>query len=133
MHVGVAESRERIVEPHAGPQLPGRHAPASKHREQEAQRAHQVGRDGEQHPPLARCFQHQTEIEVLEIAQAAVDQPRRTGARASAEIAGVHQRGTETAQGRVARDAPARDPAADHEQVHRLRLHRLQRRGAGAV
>ena len=71
----VAERREQIVQPHAGDDLPAGNAGAAVHRKQERQWAHQVGGGPQQHVPLAARLEHEAEIELLEIAEAAVDEP----------------------------------------------------------
>src|SRR5258708_1031416 len=84
-----------------------------------------MGRDLEQHTALARGLEHETEIVLLEIADAAVDEPRGLRRRPAAEVALLDQRGAEAAQRRVAPDPRARDAAAEHEEAHPVRGHRL--------
>ena len=75
----VAEGGEQIVEPHPGAKLPGRHAGPAVHGKEEGKRAHEVRRDVEQHAALAGRLIDEPEVELLEIADAAVHEPRRTG------------------------------------------------------
>ena len=94
---------------------------------------HEMRCDAEQHAALPARLQYQSKVPLFEIADAAVDEPRRHRRRAAPEIALVHEGGAQAAKRRVARDPGARDPAADDEQVHRLRGHRGERGGARAM
>src|SRR2546430_2478294 len=84
-------------------------------------------------PALARCLAHKVEFVLLEVAQAAVDQPRRMRRRAAREVALVHHGGAKAAQRGVARDPGAGDAAADDQHVHRLGRHRREGLGARAM
>src|SRR5260370_38441585 len=90
-------------------------------------------RDLQQHAALTRGLEHEAEIVLLEIADAAVDEARGLRRRAAAEVALLDQRGAEAAQGGVPRDPRARDAAAQNQQVHRVRGHRLERSAPGAI
>src|SRR6185503_15836831 len=63
--------------------------------------------------------EHEMEIPVLEIADATVDETRRSARRAGREVAFVDQGDREPAHGGVARDAGTGDTAADDENVER--------------
>ena len=52
------------------------------------------------------------------------------GRRAAAEVPLVHERGANPPERRVARDPRPRDPTADDEEIHGLRRHGCERRGA---
>ena len=54
---------------------------------------------------------------VLEIAQAAMNEPGRSARCAAREIVLLYERHSQTAQRRVARNATSRDSAADDEQI----------------
>jgi len=115
-----------------GLEIEGRAAPPKKGSgEQERQGTHEVRGDAQQDPSLAARFEHQPQIAVLQIAEAAVDQPGRAAARASRHVAFIHEGDAKAAQRRVARDARAGDPAADDQHVHRLGGHRVECGGAG--
>ena len=129
----VAEGCEQVVQPQARPELPRGHARASIRREEKRQRPDEVRGDREQHAPLAARLEHQAERPLLQVAQPAVDQARGVRRGPAAEVALVHERRADTAQRRIAGDTGARDAAADHQQVHRLRDHRQQRRGPALV
>src|SRR5438034_4916123 len=84
-------------------------------------------------PPRSTLFPYTTlfrspEVELFEIADAAVDEPRRMRGRPAPEVALVHEGGAEAPQRRVAGDSRARDSPADDEHVHRLGGHRFERR-----
>jgi len=78
-------------------------------REDERQRAHEVRRDPLQHGALAQGLEHQPEVAVLEIADAAVHQAARPAAGAPGQVALLQQDGAQAAQGGVPRDAGPRD------------------------
>jgi len=78
----------------------------------------------------AACLEHEGELVVLEIAQAAVDQLRRLAAGAAREVALLDHRDQEPAHGRVAGDARAVDAAADDEEVEGGSRQRLRDRRA---
>jgi hypothetical protein len=81
-----------------------------------------VGRDIHQPPAFGQPLEHQFEVAVLQVAEAAVNQLRRTAGGLAGEVAGVAQGDVEAAQGGVARDAGAGRPAADDQDVDRARL-----------
>src|SRR6266571_2781514 len=89
----VAECREQVVEPHARAQLPRGDAPATIHREEK------------------REWQ-------LEVADAAVDQPRGMRRRSRPKISLIDQRRAEPARRGIARDPRPRDAAANDEDIH---------------
>ena len=133
MQAHVAKAGEQVVQPQAGAEAPRRHPRAPVRGQHERERADQMGRHLEQDPPLARCLAHQVELVLLEVAQAAVDQPRRMRRRAAREVALVHHGGAKAAQRGVARDPGAGDAAADDQHVHRLGRHRREGLGARAM
>ena len=117
--VHVAEQRQQVVQPQTGDEPGPTDAAAGVHGEDERQRAHQVGRDAQQDPPLAAGFEHQSQPAVLEIAEPSVDQPRRAARRAVSEVGGVHEAGADAAHRGVPGDPGAGDAAPDHQQVDR--------------
>src|SRR5207302_4658026 len=74
----------------------------------------------EQHTSLARGFAHQVKLVLLEVAQAAVNQPRRMRRRAAREVALLHHGRAKAAQRRIARDPRAGDPARSEEHTSEL-------------
>ena len=81
------------------------------------ERPHEVRRGAEQRAPLAARLEHEAEVAVLEVAHAAVDEPRRAARGAAREVVALDERDAEAAERGVARDAGAGDPAADDEEV----------------
>jgi hypothetical protein len=66
------------------------------------------------------------EIPVLEISQASVNEPRRAAGGAAGEVVLLDECDAKTPERRVARDAAAGDPAADHEHVEPLAPQRFE-------
>src|SRR5690606_27387758 len=117
---GFAE-RQEIVERHADANLPARPARAAINREIEPQRLDEMRRDVEQRLPLAQRLAHETELAVLEIAQAAVDQPRRGRRRSARDVVLLDDEHREAGARRQPRDAGAVDAGADDGDVDRCR------------
>ena len=88
-------------------------------RQHEAQREGQVRRLGQQHLALHQRLAHQPEFVMFEIAQAAVNQLGRGRGGGAGEIVHFAEPDRERPARRVAGNARAIDPAADHEQVER--------------
>src|SRR6185295_3961884 len=80
-------------------------------------RADQVRRDAGLDPALGHRLEHQADLALLEVAQAAVDQLARLRRRARGVVALLEQRDLEAAQRGVARYARAGDATADHDDV----------------
>ena len=80
---------------------------------------------------LQQRLAHEPEVEVLQVAQAAVDELGRARRRPAREVGALDQRDRVPARGGVQRDAGAGDPAADHEHVERLGRERGDGVGAG--
>ena len=100
---------QHVVEGDAGAEvgpLPHRRG----ERQQERQRRHQVRGDGLHQPgPLAQRLVDQRERQLLEVAQAAVDQLARPAGGARRQVAGLQQRHGQAAAGGVQRGAGAGD------------------------
>ena len=86
-------------------------------REHEAAALDEVWRDRKQPLALRQRLPHEAQVEVLEVAQAAVQQLAGGGGRVMREAVLLDQQHGEAAAGRVTRDAGAVDSAADDEQV----------------
>ncbi len=86
-------------------------------REEELQRRDQVrGQARHAEFALVEGFGHQAEIELLEVAQPAVEHLRTAGGRAGGEVAGLDERHVQPPGGRVERAAGAHHTAAhDHD------------------
>ena len=93
---------------------------------------HQMRRDLlEQQAALVQRLAHEADVEMLEVAQTAVDQLARAARRAGGEVALLDQSHGQAAARRVQGDAAAGHAAADHEDVERLRREARERRSAG--
>ena len=66
-------------------------------------------RIGEQGVALAQRFPHQPELAVFQVAQPAMNHPRRRGAAARAEVVALHQQHAQTLQ----REFPVHPDAVD--------------------
>jgi len=86
-----AEQRERVVDPQADVHHLEPGLGALVDRDQERQRADQVRRDAGLHPALRHGLEHQADLAVLEVAQAAVDQLARLRRRARGVVALLEQ------------------------------------------
>ena len=73
----IARSTEQVIEREPGTHEGSVHERPAVDREEEAFQLDQVGSDLQQPRALGQGFAHQLQAQVLEVAQAAVDQPRR--------------------------------------------------------
>ena len=118
----------RVVQEQAGPHVRPFPDPV-REREQERHRPHEVRREpGQQQPPLSQRLAHESEVQHLEVAQAAVDQLARAAGGARGQVARLDERHRKPAGGGVEGDAHAGDPASDHEHVELLAAHPRERR-----
>ena len=83
----------------------------------EATALDEVRRDREQALALRQRLAHEAQVEIFEVAQAAMHQLAGGGRRVVREAVLLDEQHGEAAAGRVARDAGAVDSAADDEQV----------------
>ncbi|OIQ76294.1 hypothetical protein GALL_420270 [mine drainage metagenome] len=106
-------ARQRVVQRQPGRDQPARPSAMRLMGQHEALRLHQMRRGAQQALALGQRRAHQRELEMLEIAQAAVNQfgRRRRGVRA--EVVALAQQHAQAASGEVAGDAGAVDAAAD--------------------
>jgi hypothetical protein len=77
-----------------------------------------------------RAPSNEAQVEVLQVAQPAVDELARPRRGADRVVAALDQGDRVAAARGVEGDAGAGDPAADHEHVERLARQRLEGRGA---
>ena len=106
---------------------------ATEGRDDERQRVNDVRRERDEDLPLEQRLADQPEVEVLEVAEPAVDELARPARRPAGVVAALKQ-GDAVAAGRgVEGDAGARDPAADDDDVELgVRARKcLERRGPG--
>ena len=111
-----APPREMVVEEQPGADEP-RGTQVRGVRHDEVQRPDEVRRGGEQHLALAQRLAHQAEVQLLEVAQPAVDElgARRGGVRGEIVLLAQHHR--QAAPRGVAGDAGAVDAPTDDQQV----------------
>ena len=86
-------------------------------RHHEAHRPHDMRRGAQQHFTLGQGLPHQAELEVFQVAQAAMNQLGGRRRRVRGQVVLLAQGHAQAAPGRVARDAGAVDAAADHQHV----------------
>jgi len=132
----VSERGEQIVGEKPRAELPQADGALAEDREEERQRANQVRRQtAAQEIPLARRLEHEPDVTVLQIPNAAVDELRRAAARPGGEIALVDEGRTEAPKRRLARDARAVDAAANDDDVEGVGAEtgKLRASGGGGV
>jgi ABC-type Fe3+/spermidine/putrescine transport system ATPase subunit len=89
--------RQRVVGEHAGTDRPRAAAPAVVDRDEERERVHEVGGDRQQPLALAQRLADKSDLQVLEVAQTAVDQPGRAASRAGCHVGLVDERDSQPA------------------------------------
>src|SRR6185437_11284696 len=82
--------------------------------------------------PLSERLADQAEVELLEVAQTAVDELARPRRCTRAEVPRLDQADRQTARRRVERGPGAHDPAADHEHLE-FACHERLKRGRALV
>jgi hypothetical protein len=87
----------------------------------ERQRPHEVRREPDHELALEQRLAHEPEIEILQVAKAAVDELARAARGARGVVGLLDQRHRVPARGGVEGDAGAGDPAADDDEVEALR------------
>src|SRR5207249_5503716 len=90
------------------------------HGHQQPQRPNEMWRVADERLPFGQRFVHKAQLAMLEIAQAAVDQARRAGRRAGAEVVALDKQRPVAVEHRLARDARPIDAAADHDDIEAL-------------
>ncbi|BCB80234.1 hypothetical protein Pflav_066440 [Phytohabitans flavus] len=104
---------------------------ATRQRHEDRHRPHQVrGEAGREQAPLGERLVHQVQLELLEVAQAAVDQLARPARRARRQVTGLDQRDAQPSGGGIQRGARAGDTATDDEDVEALGPQPVQVGGA---
>ena len=109
--------RHQIVELQTDADLPRLASRAAIQRNEELERLDEMRAQRQQPLALAQRLMHEIELEMLEISQPAVDEPRRRAARPAADVAAIEEQRLQAAQRRLARNRGAVDPGADHDQV----------------
>jgi hypothetical protein len=83
-------------------------------------------RDPKQRLPLAQVHAHEREISRLEVPQPAMDDARRGGRRAAAEIVFLDEHDAQPAERRIPRHAAPDNAPADHRDIEGLPLGRRE-------
>ena len=96
-------------------------------RHEDRHRPHQMRREpGREQAAFAQRLVHQPEFELLEVAQAAVDELARSARRAGGQIARLDERHRQPARGGVQRRTHAGDAATDDQNVEALAAQPVQ-------
>src|SRR6185312_3704887 len=111
-----ASAGKMVVEKEPGANHPGRPQMCVVGQD-EAQRAHEVWRGAEQDLTLDERLAHERQLQVLEVAEAAMDELGTGGGGVSGEVILLAQQDRKTAAGGVPRDAGAVDAATDDQQI----------------
>lgn len=111
---------QKVVERHPHLHLAAVKKAAAVERYDELEWSNQMRRDAQKRFPFAQVHTYEAKIKHLEITQAAMDQPRRSGGCAAAEIPFFKQGNSQTAKRSVTRDAGADDAAADDNHIELL-------------
>ena len=120
----------RVVQVEAHPDHPvGPRAIEGGHHE--GQRPDEVRRQPDHELALQQRLAHEAQVEVLQVAQAAVDELARAARGAGGVVGLLDERDRVAARGRVERDAGAGDPAAHDHHVEALGAQRGYGVGAG--
>ena len=102
---------------------------ALQHRHQEREHRDEVRRILEQQLALRECLVDESELALVEVAEATMHELGALAARARREVVPLHERGPQTTRRRVERDSDAGDAATDDEHVEVLVAKALQRAG----
>jgi hypothetical protein len=92
----------------------------------EGQGPDQMGGQSKQAPALAVGLEDQSEAPVLEVAEPSVDEAAGTGAGSGRQVPLLDEHGPEAAHGGIACDPCAGDPAANDQEIRRLRGQRIE-------
>jgi hypothetical protein len=105
-------------------------AGAFERRDDERERPHEVRRELDHQLALEQRLADQPEVEVLQVAKAAVDELARAAGGPRGVVVALQQRDAVAARGGVERNAGAGDPAADDHHVELLLAERAKRLAA---
>jgi hypothetical protein len=104
---------------------------AAVHGEQKWLEPNQVGRKPQQYRAFAKRLAHETDLELLEIAEAAVDEARRATASPDRNVVALDQCGAKPSTRSVQYNPASGDPAAHDEDVPTLTSKRIEIPSAG--
>jgi hypothetical protein len=127
----IPEEREGVIEHEAGGELPAGDAGTLVDGPDEREGPDEVGSQAEEAGALDAGLEDETEVAVLEVADAAVDEAGGAAGGAGGEVLALDEGDLETAEGGIAGDATPGDAAADDEEVEDLGGESEQALGAG--
>ena len=116
------------VQPHADESIRARTAEG---RDDDRQRPDEVRGERDEQLALDERFAHETQLELAQVAQAAVDELARAARCAAGVVVALEQCDAVAARSGIEGDAGAGDPAADHHHIEALGGERLECVGAG--
>src|SRR5205823_4961902 len=125
-----AVRRQPVVEREPERDLPALAPRALVDGNAELERRDEVRREAQQPLALLERLAHEPDLEVLEVAEPAVNEPRGRAARATGEIVALDEEHREPRERGLARDRGAVDAPADHDHVERSARGRGGRRFA---
>ena len=109
--------RKQVVRNHSGANGPAPALTVFIDWDRNRKRSHKMRRDFQQGFAFTQGLANKAKFEVLEVAQAAMNEPRRSAASAASQIALVHQQNLQPARRGVASDSGAVDTRADDDHV----------------
>ena len=112
-----APRREEVVERQAGAEPKSVPERLVVEGQDEGQRGDEVGHPPELPGALAKPFAHDPDVVVGEVAQAAMDEPRRSRRGAPGEVPPLDEQGRESTTRQLPGDAGAEDAATDDDRV----------------
>ena len=119
-------SGEPVVDPHPDAQPRAPDSVPAVDGEQEAERSHAVRSQACQAPALVQRLAHESQVPVLQVAQAPVDQLRGRGRGGAGPVALLDQGDPQAAQRRVVGRPRTIDAATDDEQIVRTLLQLME-------
>ncbi len=88
--------------------------------------ADEMRRVAEEPALLGEALEDQSVLALVQVPEPAVDELRRAGRRARSEVALLDEGGAQPPTGGIEGDAGTGDPAADDDDIERLRRHSVQ-------
>ena len=130
MRSNIAKECQCVIKREAGGELPLWNASARVDGPEKLERTNEVRRQSQQTSAFGARLEDEMEKAVLEIAQAAVNEPGRTARCAARKIVFLHERDAQSAQCGVASDAAAGNSAADDQNIELVACERGELRSA---
>src|ERR1041385_8219613 len=114
--------RKQVVGNHSGANSQTPTLAVFVDRNRDRQRTYEMRRDSQQGFAFTQRLADKPKLEMLEIAQAAMNEPRRSAGRTAADIALVQEQNFQAAHRCVASDPGAVDTRTDNDHVARNRV-----------